>query len=65
MINTLLIIFPLLIPLVVLGQFFVRLFSHCQDKYERIYRAFSHTGPSFVPGGQGHLAELLACSRYD
>lgn len=57
MIDTVLIIFPLLIPVLVLGHFFVRLFSGQPDKYTRIYCAFAHASPSFVPGGHWRFAQ--------
>ena len=57
MLNTLLIILPLLIPVAVLGSLFVRLFSHQPDKYERIHRTFSYASPSFTHNGQRHIAE--------
>jgi hypothetical protein len=59
MVNTLLIILPLLIPAVVLGHFFVRLFSRRPDKYEHIYRTFLHINPAFVPGGHRCFARPL------
>jgi hypothetical protein len=58
MINILLLVLPLLILALILGNFFVRVFSHQPDKYERIYRTFSQADPSFMPGGQRHCAGL-------
>ncbi|HVU66808.1 MAG TPA: hypothetical protein VHD63_06755 [Ktedonobacteraceae bacterium] len=58
MINTLLLILPLLIPALILGHFFVRVLSRRPDKYEHIYHAFSHPEPSFMPGGQRHFDGL-------
>ncbi|HEY3991761.1 MAG TPA: hypothetical protein VGM01_02670 [Ktedonobacteraceae bacterium] len=55
MINTLLIILPVLILLTILGHFFAHLYSHQSDKYERIYQAFSYANLSFTPSGRQHI----------
>ena len=65
MINTLLIILPLLIPILVLIHFFVRLLSRQPDKYERIYRSFLYVNPSFGPGGHRRFAEPPEGAAHD
>lgn len=68
MINILLMILSLLIPVIVLGHFFVRLLSRQPDKYERIYEAFLHVNPAFTSGGHRQFAgaceELSRCEPF-
>lgn len=66
MMNMLLIVLPLLIPVIVLGNFFVRVCSRRPDKYKRIYHTFSLSHPSFVPGGYRRFvapSESVFCDR--
>ena len=56
MMNSLLIILPILIPLMILGHFFAHLLSRQPDKYERIYRTFSYVNSSFTPGSPQRFA---------